>query len=78
MEKIKAKTSMRVKVKKDFMSPLTNRMAKVDQEMNVPKTMFWLRRIKDGDCEQMKLGKRKKSAPKKAQDAKDSKKGSNE
>lgn len=44
---------MRIKVKASFLSPSTNRMLKVGDEMNVEKNRFWLRRLKAGDVEQM-------------------------
>jgi len=68
---------MRVKVKKQFLSPLTNRMAKVDEEMNVPQSRFWFRRLQEGDCQ--KIGKSKpKSKPKvKAPSLPQKSKGSN-
>ena len=49
---------MRVKVKKQFLSPLTNRMIKFDSEVNVPVNQFWLKRLSQGDCE--KINKTKK------------------
>ena len=58
-----APPEMRVKVKKAFMSPLTNRMAEVDSEMNVPMKQFWLKRLQQGDCEKIKRAKKVKAAP---------------
>ena len=54
---------MRVRVKKPFFSPLKaglRGMAEVGEEMNVPVKGFWLRRLKDGDCE---VVKKKSKAP---------------
>lgn len=48
------KQSIRVKVLKPFRNPLTNRMAQVDQCMNVPETIFWLKRLAVNDCEKSK------------------------
>ena len=48
------KQSIRVKVLKSFRNPLTDRMAKVDQCMNVPESIFWLKRLSTGDCEKSK------------------------
>lgn len=57
------KNSMRIKVKKSFMSPLTNRIAQVDSEMNVPQNRFWFKRIAQGDCEKIKMQIKAKAAP---------------
>lgn len=50
----KLKSSMKIKVVKSFMNPMTNRMAEIDHVMNVPKGRFWFKRIKDGDCIEVK------------------------
>lgn len=46
--------SMRVKAKKSFLSPLTNRLVKVGAEFNVPKNQFWFKREKLEDIEVLK------------------------
>lgn len=46
---------MRVKILKKFPSPINNRMAIVNQEMTVSKSIFWLRRLNDKDCVQISL-----------------------
>jgi hypothetical protein len=51
----------RVKIKNQFLSPLTNRMVKIDEEINVPLNQFWLKRLQLGDCEKVKRAK--KAAP---------------
>lgn len=53
---------MRVKVKAQFLSPSTNRMLKVGDEMNVEKNRFWLRRLQQGDVEA--VAAKTKAAPK--------------
>ncbi len=59
--------SMKVKIKRQFPNPLTGRKAKVDEEINVPKNQFWLKRIEQKDCEEIKKKKAKaKAADKKA------------
>lgn len=54
--------SMRVKVIKSFLSPLNNRLAKVDSEMNVPKSQFWYKRAEQGDIKILKEKIEKKKA----------------
>ena len=44
---------MRVKVTKRFINPLTNRMAVIDEERNVPCNPFWQRRVDQGDCKKL-------------------------
>ena len=46
--------SIKIKIKNKFTNPLTNRRAKIDEEFNVPKNQFWLKRIKEKDCVQIK------------------------
>jgi len=53
---------MRVKIVKRFLSPLTGRMTKVGEELNVPMNKFWLKRKRLGDCEKIKF-KSKIKAP---------------
>lgn len=53
--------SLKVLVKRQFTNPLSGRRLKVDEELNVPKNQFWLRRIQEGDCQ---LQKRKAKAKK--------------
>ena len=67
---------MRIKILKEFRSPLTNKMTEINSEINVPMVLFWLKRIKEKDCEKIKL--KTKPAAKSAQkeNKKDSKKGS--
>ncbi len=43
-----------VKFLKKFRNPITNRMAIVGSEMNVPNGIFWMRRIEQKDCEKLK------------------------
>lgn len=66
---------MRIKVKKKFLSPLTNRMADIGQEMNVPMSQFWFKRLQAHDCEKIKL-KVKVKQKEKAEDMPKSYKGS--
>ena len=69
--------SMRIKIKKKFINPLSNRREKEGTELNVPKNQFWLKRLRDGDCEKIKA-KSKIKAPKKEPkpEMKDNSKGS--
>lgn len=69
------KQSMRVKVLKPFRNPLTNRMAEIDHTMNVPESIFWLKRLADKDCEKSKKVK-VKPALSEPKAEKNSKKGS--
>lgn len=46
--------TMIVKIKRKFTSPLTGRRTEVDQEINVPKSQFWFKRLKEKDCELIK------------------------
>ena len=57
-----AHNDMRVKVKAQFLSPSTYRMLKVGDEMNVEKNRFWLKRLQQGDVEQVSA--KTKAAPK--------------
>lgn len=43
-----------VKILKVFPNPITGRKTKEGEEIKVPKNQFWLRRIADKDCEQIK------------------------
>lgn len=61
-----------IRVKKAFLNPLTNRMATVDSEFNVPNARFWFRRIAEGDCVKIK-GLSKKPASKTMAEVKNSK-----
>lgn len=70
----KATNAIKVKVLKMFRDPLTNRMAEVGHVMNVPKSRFWFKRLKDGDIE--KVSKLKAKAPKAKAEVKENKKGS--
>lgn len=45
--------SIRVKILVNFPNPLTNRKAKVGEEIKVPKNQFWLKRIAAKDCEKI-------------------------
>jgi len=54
--------SMRIKVLKSFPSPLTNRMAEVDSELNVPKSQFWFKRIEQKDCIEIKKKTKSKAS----------------
>ncbi len=42
-----------------FRSPLTNRLTKVGEKMNVPRTRFWFNRLNDHDVEVFKFKKPK-------------------
>ena len=55
-------SAIKVKIKKKFTSPLTGKKTKIDEEINVPHNQFWLKRIEQKDCEQIK--QKKKAAPK--------------
>jgi len=46
--------TMKVKILKKFPNPLTGRKAEVGQEIKVPKNQFWLKRLADKDCEEIK------------------------
>jgi len=63
--------SMRVKILKAFKNPMTNRVFKLGEEINVSKNIFWLRRLESKDCEKTILKKAKPLTK-----TKDSKKGS--
>lgn len=52
--------SIRVKILKPFLSPLTNRMTKAGAEINVPQNQFWLKRIEQKDCKKLALKVKKK------------------
>ena len=43
--------SIKVKIIKKFPNPLTSRRTEIGQELNVPKNQFWLKRLKQKDCE---------------------------
>lgn len=55
---------MRVRIKKRFLSPLSNQMLKVDAELNVPQSQFWFKRVNDKDVEKIKMKVKAKAAPK--------------
>lgn len=46
--------SMRIKIVKKFSSPLTGKKANIDDEMNVPRNQFWIKRIAAKDCIEIK------------------------
>ena len=50
-QKEKILMSMRVKVINTFRNPMTGRMLKKGQELNVQKHRFWFKRLKDKDIE---------------------------
>lgn len=60
------KPSIQVRVLKSFRNPLTNRMAKVGEDMKVPHDNFWLRRLRDLDCEKTKKASKPKPVDKPA------------
>ena len=45
---------MRVKINRKFTSPLTGRRTKIDEELIVPKSQFWFKRLNEKDCELIK------------------------
>lgn len=51
----------RIKVINRFLSPLTNRLTEIDQEINVPMNIFWLKRLQVGDCQKVKSKEKLKS-----------------
>lgn len=55
---------MRIKMKAVFLNPVTNRMEKIDHEMNVPRNRFWFKRVDQHDCVEIKLKSTAKSLPK--------------
>lgn len=57
------KNAIKVKVLKKFINPLTNRMAEVDQVLNVPEGIFWLRRLDAKDCERVLEKPKSKDKP---------------
>ena len=46
--------SIKVKIKRKFPNPLSGRRVEIDAELNVPKNQFWLKRLKQKDCELIK------------------------
>lgn len=54
------KNSMCIKIIREFRNPLNNRMAKVGEIFNVPKALFWFRRLEQKDCEKTNRAKIKK------------------
>lgn len=54
---------MRIKIKATFLSPSTNRMLAIGEEMNVVKNQFWLKRLNAGDVEQLGSSDKEKSKP---------------
>ena len=60
----KAQNDMRVRITAQFFSPMTHRILKVGQELNVPKNQFWLKRLAAQDVEEVKAEAPKKEAPK--------------
>ena len=62
--------SIKIKIKNKFTSPLTGKRTEIGGEFNVPKNQFWIKRINQKDCEEIK----KFSAKPKAENKSDSKK----
>lgn len=54
MKNEKLKMSMPVKILKTFRNPLTGRMTKIGETLNVPKERFWFKRVNDKDIELIK------------------------
>lgn len=48
------KNSICVKILRKFTSPLTMRKTVVGSYLNVPHNRFWMKRMLDKDCEQVK------------------------
>jgi hypothetical protein len=52
--------AVKVQIKKKFLSPLTNRLTKIDEVISVPENQFWFKRLKNGDCIKVKNDKKQK------------------
>lgn len=59
---------MRIQVTATFLSPLTNRMLKIGEELNVEKNRFWLKRVEQKDVK--KIAARAKAPPKQTENKK--------
>ena len=70
------KSSIRVKFIKKFRNPTTNRMTEIGAEQNVLQDIFWLKRIKEKDCEQIKRKAAQAPAPAAPKSKLEPKKGS--
>ena len=67
---------MRIRIKNGFINPLSNMRCASGDEFNVPMNQFWLRRIKQGDCEKLKKQLKPKFKKLEASKLKNNSKGS--
>lgn len=72
----KQTNKIKIKILRPFTSPLTGKRTEIDEEFHAPKNQFWIKRINEKDCAEIKKFSVKAQPENKKSPKKDSKNGS--